>query len=443
MSAPNSTPYAPRPLVLPEVFVVEGNTCGLHGLERVRLRIDTRVSTSGGASAGRFIEWVTNTESAADLQLAPHELLLPGFLDLHVHCRDDPSGRERYKEDFATASRAALSGGVVLLGDMPNNAAPPIDSASYEAKQACVHERALVDVILYGGIAPGTRPFAKAIPYKCYYGPSVGNLNLSQAPDASATLAAYHGHFVAFHAEKQSVLDAHRDRPTHESRRPAAAEAEAIRDIARLARAHGFHPHIAHLSSAAGLAEVRSARAAGLAMTCEVAPHHLCFDDENRARFERGAWLQMNPPIRTRQDRLALFEAFASGEIEILATDHAPHSREENARGISGVPHLDTFAAYVSLLHREGLPWSTLIERAAAAPARLFAPFIPHAGRLGALAPGYLASFTVLDTRRPWRVDAQELHTRSGWSPFEGVELPARVVLTSVRGKVWQVAPRS
>lgn len=412
---------APRAVSMPASWVVEGDT--LTG--RTSLRVDRESGTIAEVGGG----------GRPDLELPKGVHLLPGFLDLHVHCRDDPSDTETYKEDFRTASLAALQGGVVLVGDMPNNPAPPIDRASYEAKRARARSRALVDVVLYGGIGPGTKTFGRDHPYKCYYGPSVGNLNFVGRGSPADPMGDYREHWVAFHAEAQEVLEANRGASTHEARRPAEAEAVAIRQIADLAESFAIHPHIAHLSSEAGLEEIRRARARGIEMTTEVTPHHLFFDQENRGRFEHGDWLQMNPPLRQPSDRKALLAAFASGEIEILATDHAPHSLAENQRGISGVPHLDTFGAFVAWLAAEGIAWEKLVDRCCAAPARLFGPFID--GRLGALEVGRVASFVALDTRTPWRVRAEDIRSRAGWSPFEGLELPGRVTHTCVRGRLY------
>ncbi len=395
-------------------------------VERSRLLVD---ESTGAIAARGAIDGKPNLILDDDL------LVMPGFLDIHVHCRDDASESEAYKEDFTTASRAALHGGVVLLGDMPNNPRPPIDDASYREKKDRAELRSLVDVVPYAGVTAGGRPIAEAAPYKCYFGPSVGPLALPRGVSAEEVLAPYRGRLVAFHAESPAVLERARGAASHEDRRPAEAEAEAIAEIAALARRLAFRAHIAHLSSAAGLEEVRKARRSGVALSCEVAPHHLFFDRENRARFQRGEWLQMNPPLRTPRDREALRAAFESGEIEMLASDHAPHSLDENRRGISGVPQLDTFGAFLTLLASDGMSWETLVERAAAAPARLFASFVT--GLFGRLEPGSAASFAVLAPRRPWRVAAGDLSTRSGWSPFEGFEFPGCVAMTAVRGKLY------
>ncbi len=418
-------PHRPRALPIPPPYAIEGATPTPEGLRQIRLGVDP--------SSGSFTD-------PGDLPLAPWVppgcWILPGFLDLHVHCRDDPSGGERHKEDYISATRAAIHGGVVAVGDMPNNPEPPVDEQSYLRKRALVAERAGIDVVVYGGVTARGGAFLPGVPWKCYFGPSVGKLHDREG--VGTALAGFRGEWVAFHAEDPAILEASRDESCHEDRRPAEAERVAIARILELAGEHGFHPHIAHLSTGAGLEEIRLARRGGLEVTCEVAPHHLFFDRENRVDHPRGEWLQMNPPLRTPEDRRALIDGLRSGEIDILATDHAPHSLEENAGGISGVPLLDTFAPFLAwLAANEGFSWPRLIECAARRPAELFAPFLD--GRFGVLAPGAVASYVVLDPNLPWTVSADDVQSRAGWSPFEGVTLPATVRMTAVRGKVWEM----
>ena len=406
-------------------WLIEGPMLDAGAVARTRLRVD--------AASGTLLE-TGDLPGQPHVELDDDDLILPGFIDVHVHCRDDPQGTERYKEDFASASLAALHGGVVCVGDMPNNPEPPVDRESYEAKRQLAVEKAAVDVMVYGRVTSG-ESFGADLPYKCYFGPSVGS-RAGESPGAFS-MASYRGCFVAFHAESPEILEERAEASTHEERRPPEAEARAIAEIAEIAREVGFHPHISHLSTAIGLDEVRRARASGLSMTCEVAPHHLFFDDENRHQFPRGAWLQMNPPLRSPHDRAVLKEALLSGEIELLATDHAPHSLDENARGISGVPLLDTFGAFMTWLVDEGFPWDVVVERASRSPARLYRPFID--GELGALVAGHPASFSVIGTRSPWTVTSKDLCTRARWSPFEGVTFPGSVRMTVVRGKLFEM----
>ena len=409
---------------LPPRYAIEGITPTAEGDQPVRLGIDRETGT--------FIE--PDGLPVADVVPAG-AWILPGFLDMHTHCRDDPSGDDRYKEDYATASAAALHGGVVAVADMPNNPIPPLDEESYAQKRAVVDERASVDVVLYGGVARKAGPFRRGTPWKCYFGPSVGELHEKEG--VGATLAEFAGEWVTFHAEDPEMLIAAEGAATHEDRRPPDAERVAIARILEMARTIGFHPHIAHLSTAGGLEEIMNARANGQTVTTEVTPHHLFFDRENRTEFSRGEWLQMNPPLRTPEHRRALIEGLRTGAIDIFATDHAPHSLEENQKGISGVPLLDTFAPFLGwLVESEGFDWPTLIERACRRPAELFADFLP--GKLGVLEVGALASYTILDPTTPWTVKAEDVRSRSGWSPFEGFTFPVSVAGTAVRGTLYR-----
>ena len=147
-------------------------------------------------------------------------IIFAGFGDLHVHAREDVSGREMYKEDFASASAAAIHGGVTHFADMPNNPVAPIDDASYAAKEKLT-AGAAVHITLYGGIGPGTRPLARAVPYKAFMGPSVGELFFSSPEQLEETIARYRGCNVSFHCEDPLILDSSRGAATHEQRRPA------------------------------------------------------------------------------------------------------------------------------------------------------------------------------------------------------------------------------
>jgi len=238
---------------------------------------------------------------------------------------------------------------------------------------------------------------------------------------------------VMFHAEDPQILDRNQHQPSHEERRPPEAEVEAIRSILEVCKQLEIHPHIAHLSTADGLSLIEAARQDGQVVTTEVAPHHLAFDIENRSSYLHGEWLQMNPPLRSPRNRQALLEGLISGSIDCIATDHAPHSLDENAAGISGVPLLDTFGGFLCHLAAEGIPWPLLVERASTTPARLFSPFMED--QMGDLQPGTIASLSIVDLRQEWKVSRDQIRSRAGWSPFEGFTFPGDVIETVVRGR--------
>jgi dihydroorotase len=364
-------------------------------------------------------------------------IIFPGFGDLHVHAREDVSGREAYKEDFRSASAAAIHGGVTYFADMPNNPTAPIDDASYAAKERLT-AHAAVHITLYAGIGPGTQPLARSVPYKAFMGPSVGELFFSSAEQLEETIARYRGCNVSFHCEDPVVLNESRDATTHERRRPAQAEISATRFALQLIERYELQGKLCHFSTGEGLQDVIAAKARGVRVTCEVTPHHLFFD-ETMLTGQNRLWLQMNPPLRGREDRVAMMEALRSGAIDYLATDHAPHTVEEKRTGVSGVPHLDTYGAFTTWLMAEhGFSTGEIARVCAFHPGQFVRSFLPKTyGRgFGRIEAGYAGALTILDLDAPYTVTRESLKTKCAWSPFEGFTFPGSVRHTVVRGRV-------
>lgn len=362
-------------------------------------------------------------------------LIFAGMGDIHIHARDDVSGAETYKEDFVTASRAALAGGVVHVADMPNNPVAPVDDATYLAKQAHLRTRNVpIQVTLYAGIGPGTRPLSFAVPYKAYMGHSVGDLFFTSLSQLDETLANYRGCAVSFHCEDPLLLESHKGAATHEQRRPAACEVSATVFALQMIEKYGLAGKLCHYSVEEGLPLIRSARARGLKVTCEVTPHHLYFDQSDITPANRGA-MQMNPPLRSPNDRLAMLAALRDGTLDYLATDHAPHTLDEKARGISGQPHLDTYGPFVSwLILKQGFTAEQAARFCSANPGEFVNPYTAPR-KFGRIEPGYTASLTVLNLARPTTIRREDLQTKCGWSPFEGVTFPGSVEAVFVGGQ--------
>ncbi len=370
-----------------------------------------------------------------DMEFPDHCLIFAGMGDIHIHARDDPSEKECYKEDFRTVSDAAINGGVVHVADMPNNPAAPIDDTSYAAKQEHLKARDVpIQVTLYAGIGPGTNPLSYPVPYKAYMGPSVGDLFFTSLAQLDQTLQRYRGCNVSFHCEDPELLDAHREAATHEQRRPAQCEVSATRFALEMIEKYDLSGKLCHYSVEEGLPLIRAAREKGLKVTCEVTPHHLYFDDSDITEQNRGL-MQMNPPLRKTHDRLAMLAALREGTLDYLATDHAPHTLDEKAKGISGQPHLDTYGGFVSwlILNQDFTP-----EQVAAFccenPGRFVNPYVSPR-KYGRIEAGYTASLTVLNLKRSVTIERENLKTKCGWSPFEGVTLPGSVEAVFVNGQ--------
>ena len=364
-------------------------------------------------------------------------LIFPGFIDLHIHAREDTTGRDNYKEDFISVSRAALHGGVVHVADMPNNPVPPVDEASYAAKEKLL-AKADIGITLYAGVGPETSPLQREVPYKAYMGPSIGELFFADQDQLDKALSRYPGRYVSFHCEDPEILSAHKHESLHELRRPPAAEIVSTRFAIAMIRKYKLHGKLCHYSTREGLALINAARAEGVDVTCEVTPHHLFFDESHLTPSSRP-WLQMNPPLRSKADREHLLQALKDGRIDYLATDHAPHTCAEKEKGISGVPHLDTYGAFVAwLIRSRGFAPQDVLPFCCENPARFLKPFLSksYGLGLGRLETGYRADLTVLDLSRPWTPTRADLKTKCAWSPFENIALPGRVSATIIAGKM-------
>ncbi len=371
------------------------------------------------------------------IQTFPGCLIFTGFGDIHVHCREDVSGQQNYKEDYETASAAAIHGGVTFIADMPNNPVAPTNYERYAEKEKLT-AKSKVHVTLYAGIGPGTKPLVRMVPYKAYMGHSVGDLFFNSFDVMEDTLQHYDSENVSVHCDDQEILDMFARARTHERRRPAESEMSAIDFALTLAEKYDLTLKLCHCSICGGLPKVIAARKKGIKVTCEVTPHHLFFDEE-MLTDENRLWLQMNPPLRTRIDRHALIMALRNGVIDYLATDHAPHTIEEKGKGISGVPLLDTYGAFVTWLMREHQFSPSDIARICSRnPATFINEFLPSrmGNGFGEINIGYVGSFTVINPNKPVTIKRSMIKSKCGWSPFEGITFPGSVVATIIAGDI-------
>lgn len=358
-----------------------------------------------------IISKIAPTIGPPDWKFPDQTLIFPSFIDLHVHARQDPTGIESYKEDYFTCVKAALNGGVTAFMDMPNNPqAPPINEESYYQKLQLaerVTAKFGIPIILYAGIIEGSSPLKKfEVPYKIFFH---NYKNIEQLEKSLQKYANYQ-HAVSFHAED-------------------GAEVEIA--IA-LSQKYGLKCTICHLSTAEGLQICRKKRAEGVEIKIEITPHHLLFYNDNNTLDK---YLTVKPKIGSKQDQIALLEALKAGEIDFLATDHAPHTSEEKQGPypLSGVPHLDTYGLVVAKLIKElGVSVLTINKVAAHAPGKVFnyylKKFYPHYPSLGEIKVGYLASFTAIDFEQTTKVTKDILFTKVKHSPFEGYTFPAKIL---------------
>jgi dihydroorotase len=369
-------------------------------------------------------------------------LVLPGLVDMHVHLREP--GHE-YKETVATGVRAALAGGFTSLACMANTE-PVNDSAA--VTQFIIDRARLADgahVYPIGALSLGLRGERLA---------EIGEMHragiVAVSDDGRPVMHAglmrraleYTRMFdlpVIVHEEDEHLADGGVMNEGAIALRlglrgaPAAAEEVMIaRDIA-LVRLTGGRLHVAHVSTAGAVALVREAKTQGLDVTAEVTPHHLFLTEEAVEGY--GTDAKMAPPLRTRADVAALRAGLADGTIDAIATDHAPHHRDEKEvefeAAANGVVGLETALPLALRLVAEGVAdLPTIVARLTVGPARILR--LPA----GTLAAGAEADLTLVDPARRWRVDARSFRSKARNTPFEGWDLTGRAVAVLVGGRL-------
>jgi dihydroorotase len=272
------------------------------------------------------------------------------------------------------------------------------------------------------------------VPYKLYLSESTAATDESVA----GILSTFAGAWLSVHAEDPGVLRMCADAPTHESRRPPAAEVEAVKRLLRCLRENPcLHLHICHISVGETATLIAEAKRAGLPVSCEVCAHHLLFDVDTFPTAY-ASYANVNPPLRTADDREVLYDALKRGAIDALATDHAPHLPSEKERGASGYPGLDIYGPLTTLLLRD-LPLDVVLSVTSGFAAQLWRRFAGET--FGAIAPGAVGSLTVLGPE-PWQgVRRESFTTKCGWSPYVGYVFPGAVQATIVRGRIAYLRP--
>jgi dihydroorotase len=383
-----------------------------------------------------------DAESADRVIDAGGQLLLPGAIDAHVHFREpgDPQ-----KETWTTGSQSAAAGGVTTVVDQPNTSPPTVTGTAFDDK-ADLAAASYVDYGINGGVTPEWDPeslferplFALG---EVFLADSTGEMGIDIDRFADAVeRAAAADLVVTVHAEDADRFDdSARDRDAGgvgrdadanvwSQYRSAEAEAAAVERAVDVGREAGAEIHIAHTSTPEG---VDAAVAAGA--TCEVTPHHLFLSREDAT--ELGTYGRMNPPLRSEERRTALWDRLLDGDVDIVATDHAPHTVAEKDADLwdapSGVPGVETMLPLLLERARRGqIGYERVRDVTATNVARIFD--LPQKGRV---AEGYDADLVLVDPEDSREIRGEDLHSKCGWTPFEGADgvFPA---LTVVRGTV-------
>ena len=413
--------------------------------------IDPAASENTGMSVliedGRVAAWIRPNEPApegCEVFDASGLLVAPGFIDMHVHLREP--GQE-HKETIATGAAAAIAGGWTSVCPMPNTQ-PVNDNAAITRYMIEQGERAgLANVFPIGAITKSSdgAELAEMGEMKAAGAVAVSD-DGRPVPNSGVMRRAmqYSRDFdlpVIDHCEDRSLVSGG---VMHEGRvslllglkgMPALAEdTDVVRDIL-LAKETGAKLHIAHISTMGAIEAVRRAKNEGLPVTCEVAPHHFSLTDRAVEGYDTNT--KMAPPLRSEEHLLAILEGVKDGTIDAIATDHAPHHRDEKAlefdRAPFGIIGLETAVglAFNELVHKGIIGLERLVEMFSANPARIF----KLEGR-GTLKVGSIADITIIDPDAKWTYSNAESRSKSRNSPFDGWNFTGRSVATIVGGRI-------
>ena len=391
---------------------------------------------------GRIAELCAHAqEDGAEVIDASGLCVLPGLVDIHCHLRDP--GFE-YKEDIATGTRSAAAGGFTSICCMPNTS--PVNDCA--AVTRYILERAAtvgsgVHVYPIGAISKGLKGGELAeigtmkeagIVAISDDGKPVVNSNLMRLA------LIYADHFdvpVVSHSEDPDLVDGGVMNEGYMSTllgmrgtTRAAEEVMIARDIL-VAETYGKRIHLCHVSTKGGVQLIREAKARGVRVTAETAPHYIGATDAWVEGYDTNT--RVNPPLRTEEDRLALIQGLKDGTLDAIATDHAPHSPEEKAdflKAPNGSIGMETsLAATLTALEGE-LSQSQVVEKMSCNPANIL--HIPA----GSLKVGAPADVVLFDPEKRWTVDPEALHGKSKNTPFKGMELKGKVAMTILEGRI-------
>jgi dihydroorotase len=375
--------------------------------------------------------------------------VLPGAIDVHVHFRDPGYP---HKEDFASGTIAAAFGGVTTVFDMPNTIPTVSTPDVLAAKLKMAAEKAHVDFGLYAVLGEDSIEHVPAlvdsgvIGFKLYMGNTFGKI---PSPSTGAMLEAFEvvaptGKRISLHAETNSIMERRESRIraagrtdpiAHIDSRPAVVAVEAVARAAILAEWTGARIHILHISSAEELRPLAEAKARGVDITGETCPHYLMLSTDDYARF--AGVIRVNPPVRQKRNQEPLWKALGNGTVDIIATDHAPHSREEKTRNDMfdvdcGFPGVETqMPLMLTEVNAGRMTIMDYVAMSAAKPAKSFGLY----PRKGVIAPGAEADIAVVDLAHEWTIDDAKLQSISKITPFHGMKAKGLPIHTLVRGR--------
>lgn len=361
-------------------------------------------------------------------------IIVPGLCDVHVHFREPGFS---YKETIASGSAAAAHGGYTTVCTMPNLAPVPDSAEHLQVQLDAIKRGAAIKVLPYGAITVGEKgeklADMEAMSDKvCAFSDDGKGVQNDEMMREAMTAAKRLGKIIAAHCEDNSLLfggyihDGEYARMHGHRGISSASEYKQIERDLRLAEETGCAYHVCHISTKESVELIRQAKAHGVNVTCETAPHYLVLCDED---MQEDGRFKMNPPLRSREDKKALIEGIKDGTIDMIATDHAPHSAEEKGRGLEkslmGIVGLETAfpVLYTELVMKNIITLDRLVELMSFKPKERFGIDTNN-------------DFAVFDISEAYKIDPEDFLSMGRATPFAGREVFGRCLLTVHNGKV-------
>lgn len=368
--------------------------------------------------------------------------LIPGFVDVHTHLREPGFS---YKETIKTGSMAGAKAGYTDLCTMPNLNPAPDNAEHLKAQTDIIDRDAVIHVLPFGTITKERKGVGEIIDFESIADQVAGfsddgtGVQTEELMKQAMTKCAKLGKIISAHCEVNDLLkggyihDGVYARTHNHKGICSESEWAQIERDCRLAEETGCQYHVCHISTKESVDIIRKAKARGVRITCETGPHYLTMCDED---LQEDGRFKMNPPLRAAQDKQALIEGVLDGTIDVIATDHAPHSAEEKSKGLEksamGVVGLETaFAVLNTKLVKTGIiTLEKLVEMMSVRPREIFG--IDG----GEIKEGAVANLALLDVDKEWTVNPDNFVTMGRATPFEGWKLQGENLLTIYRGEI-------
>lgn len=419
-------------------------------IKNIHLVNEGKIKLSDLLIEGQFIKKIGNHLQDPDTKIidGTGKYLIPGIIDGQVHFRDPGL---THKADLLTESRAAVAGGVTSFIDMPNTIPNVLKMEILEEKYRLASEKSLANFGFFLGVNADNLDEVLALDTSDLlavsddglYFTKKGNL-LADNPETMEKLFANCKSIIAIHSEKEQIIETNEheyrekygdDVPVrfHPIIRSTQACYEATKRAIDLATKHNARLHILHLSTEAETHLFRNdIPLHEKRITTEVSVHHLWFSDKDYERL--GPLIKWNPAIKTEEDRLGLFQALLDDRIDIITTDHAPHTLEEKLKpyfqSMSGAPIVQYSLNIMLEFYKQGLiSLEKIVQKMCHNPAILY-----NLDRRGFLREGYYADFSIVDMNSLWTVEKNGILSKCGWSPLEGTTFQTKVTHTFVNG---------